>query len=246
MTGTVCALVGTVGGAGTTRLSLEFAATLARADREVAVVDAAFGTQGLATAIPGDVGTDVTDAVTDGLPLAEATTPLGLDLPGEVHVAPARAPFEQLARAKTSACARRLAERLSTAADRYDRVFVDVPPVAANPAVAAVTAADRVVLVAPDSAHGRASLPRTRDLLADVDARGDAGVAHFADPDDRDLHEADVAVPDGETTALREAPVSVAPEGFPTAVAVAVETTLGVDLELEEPKQSSLTDSLPL
>jgi len=146
----------------------------------------------------------------------------------------------------TSAAARRLAGRLSTAADRYDRVLVDVPPVAANPALAAVTAADRVVLVAPDSAHGVASLPRTRDLLADVDARADAVVANRADPDDRHLNEADAALPESETTALHEAPVSVAPEPFPTAVAAAVETTLGVDLDLDEPDPSSLTDSLPL
>ena len=93
-------------------------------------------------------------------------------------------------------------------------------------------------------------LPSSLDPDPDADAPEDPDevppAPELADPDDRDLHEADVAVPDGETTALREAPVSVAPEGFPTAVAVAVETTLGVDLELEEPKQSSLTDSLPL
>lgn len=245
MTATVHALVGTVGGAGTTRLTLEFAATLARAGREVAVVDAAFDTQGLATAVPGTVGTDVTDAVTEDLPLSEATTPLGLDLPGRVRVAPARAPFEQLARAKTSASARRLAERLSTAAERHDAVLVDVPPVAANPAVAAVTAADRVALVAPDSVRGADSLPRTRDLLSDVDARVDAVVANFADPEDRQF-EADAAVPEAETTALSAAPVSVAPEPFPTAVAAAVERVVGVDLDLAEPEPSSLTDSLPL
>jgi len=246
MTGTVYALVGTVGGAGATRLSLEFAATLARAGRNVCVVDAAFGTQGLATAVPGEVGTDVTDAVTEERPLAEATTSLGLDVPGRVAVAPARASFEQLARAKTSACARRLAERLSAAAERYDAVIADVPPVAANPSVAAVTAADRVALVAPDSARGVDSLPRTRDLLADVDARVDAVVANFADPDDRHLREADAAVPESETTALSGAPVSVAPEPFPTAVTDAVETVAGVDLDLAEPEQSSLSDSLPL
>jgi len=43
------ALVGVAGGAGTTRTAVEMAATLARADRSVAVLDAAFGTQGLAT-----------------------------------------------------------------------------------------------------------------------------------------------------------------------------------------------------
>jgi len=245
MTGEVYALVGTVGGAGTTRLALEFAATLARAGREVAVVDAAFDTQGLATAVPGEVGTDVTDAVTEDAPLAEATTPLGLDVPGRVAVAPARAPFEQLARAKTSASARRLAEQLSTAAERYDAVFVDVPPVAANPAVAAVTAADWVTLVVPDSARGADSLPRTRDLLADVDARADAVVANLADPDECHVTAADAAVPEAAVTALPAAPVSVAPEPFPTAVAGAVETVVGVDLGLPEPESSSLAEYLP-
>jgi len=245
MSGSVYALVGGVGGAGTTRLSLEFAATLARAERRVAVVDAAFATQGLATATPGPVDVDVTDVVTADRPLADATVELSLDVPGRVAVAPARAPFERLARAKTSECARRLADRLSTANDQYDAVVVDVPPVAANQSVAAVTAADHVTVVVPDTPRGEDALARTRDRLVDVDAAVDAVVANFADPDDPSLPDADAVVPESETTELGAAPVALDTDPFPTAVAAAVETVVGVDLNLPEPEPSSLAEYLP-
>lgn len=242
--GDVCALVGTVGGAGTTRLAVEFAATLARDDYSVAVVDAAYATQGLATVVPGRIGTDLTEAVTDDRPLAAATTDLALPVPGRVTVAPARAPFERFSRAKTSECARRLATRLGTAAREFDHVLVDVPPVAANQAVAAVTAADRVALVTPDSQRGADALPRTRDRLADVDAAVDAVVANRVG-ESRRVDAADAGVPTSETTALPEAPVAVEPTAFATAVGAAAETALGVDLDLAAPESSSLSDYLP-
>ena len=167
--GDIYAIVGGVGGAGATRLSVEFAATLARAGRDAAVADASFTTQGLAALVPERFEPDVTRVLTDDRALAEAEIRLSLDLPGSVTVAPARAPFERLARAKTSECARRLAERLSAAADRYDAVFVDVPPVGANQAVATVTAADTVALVVPDTERGSDAIPRMCDRLADVE-----------------------------------------------------------------------------
>ena len=245
MTADVYALVGAAGGAGTTRLSLEFAATLARAGKDVAVVDAVFDTQGLATATPGRIDPDVTRVVTDDLPLGEAATVLDLDVPGRVTAMPARASFERMSRAMTSVCAQRFAERVSTAARAYDAVLVDVPPLAANQAVAAVTAAERVAVVAPDSERGVDALARTRDRLADVDASVDAVVANVADPDDRHLPEADAAVPESETTALPAAPVATGPDEFATAVARAVEAVAGVQLDLPEPDSSALTDYLP-
>lgn len=242
--GSVCAVVGAVGGAGATRLSLEFAATLARDGRSVAVVDAAYETQGLATAVPGRIGTDVTAVVTADGPLAAATTRLDLDLPGGVSVAPALAPFERLSRAKTSECGRRLAERLSRAAGEYDHVLVDVPPVAANQAVAAVTAADRVCLVVPDDGRGADALPRLRDRVRDVDAGVDAVVANRADGTPR-IDDADAAVPASGVSALADAPVCVASGEFADAVAATVETVLGCDLDLGGSEESSsLTDGL--
>jgi septum site-determining protein MinD len=249
MTGTeVSALVGGVGGAGTTRLALEFGATLARDGRSVLVADAAYATQGLSTVVPGRIDADVTAAVTEDRPLETATDSLDVDWgesddPGTVAVAPVRAPFERVSRAKTSDRARRLASRLAAATEAYDHVLVDVPPVAANQAVAVVAAADRVVLVVPDSQRGVDALPRMRDRLRDVDAAVDAVVTNRAGEPPR-VDGADAAVPDSETTALPEAPVAVEPSEFATAVGAAAETALGVELDLAEPESSSLADYL--
>lgn len=243
-TGGSYAIVGGVGGAGATRLSVEFAATLARAGRETAVVDASFTTQGLAALVPERFEPDVTRVLTDDRPLAEAERRLSLDLPGSVTVAPARAPFERLARAKTSECARRLAERLSAATERYDAVFVDVPPVGANQAVAAVTAADTVALVVPDTERGSDAIPRTCDRLADVDAAVDAVVANRAS-DGRTVEAADAVVPAGEATALSAAPAAVGPTEFAASVAAAAETLTGATFDLPEPESASMTDYLP-
>lgn len=239
----VCALVGATGGAGTTRLALEFGATLGRDDRSVAVVDAAYATQGLAMAVPADVETDVTRVVTEDRPLAAATYDLDLTVPGQVAVAPARAPFERLSRAKTSECARRLATRIDAAAAEYDRVLVDVPPVAANQSLAAVTAADRVILVTPDSRRGADAHLRSLDRLADVDAGVDAVVANRVDGTPR-VEAADAGVPASPTERLADAPVCVGADEFPTAVAAAAETALAVDLDVPTEASSSLTDGL--
>jgi len=244
MSGEVCAFVGTVGGAGTTRTALEFGATLARDGQSVAVVDAAYATQGLSTALPGRIDADITRVVTEDRPLRAATHDLELDVPGRVAVAPARAPFERLSRAKTSACGRRLAKRLATASGRFDRVLVDVPPVAANQAVAAVTAADRVVVVTPDTDRGLDALSRTRDRLADIDAGVHAVLANRAGDPPR-VGDADAAVPTAETTALPDAPVCVESTEFASAVGVAVETVLETDLSLPDPDSSSLADYFP-
>jgi septum site-determining protein MinD len=242
MSDDVCALVGAVGGAGTTRLALEFGATLAADDRSVVVVDASYATQGLVTTFADPVDPDVTRAVTDDRPLAAATH--DLDVPtGRLALAPARAPFERLSRAKTSECARRLAGRIGDATHEFDHVLVDVPPVAANQAVAAVTAADRVGLVVPDTQRGVDTLPRTLDRLADVDARVDAVVANHAGGA-RQVEDADAAVPESETTALASAPVCPGDGEFETAVAAAVDAVVGTDVDPAEPN-SSLTDYLP-
>ncbi len=237
----VCALAGVTGGGGTTRLALEFGATLAGDDRSVLVVDAAYATQGLVTAVSGRVGTDVTRTVTDDRPLSAATT--DLDTPaGRLAVAPARAPFERLSRAKTSECARRLAGRIGDATREFDRVLVDVPPVAANQAVAAVTAADCVALVVPGAQRGVDALPRMLDRLADVDAGVDAVVANRADETAR-VEDADARIPESETTSLSSAPVCPGDGPFERAVAAAVETTLGVDID-GHTEGSSLSDYL--
>ncbi|MDR5672742.1 ParA family protein [Halalkaliarchaeum sp. AArc-GB] len=184
--GSLVALVGATGGAGTTRTSVELATTLARGGRSAVVVDAAFATQGLSEYVAGRIAPDVTALVTDetNVPVRSATVELA-DAPlddeaqhsfGSVELLPAYAPFERLARAKTPAAAERFEELLAGAADAFDHAIVDVPPVASNQAIAAVSAADTVVAVTPADDHGTDSLVRLRDRLADLDVPVDAAV----------------------------------------------------------------------
>jgi len=235
------ALAGVTGGAGTTRLTVEFGATLARAGRDVALVDAAFATQGLAAHVPGRIDPDVTALLTD----ATGTDPLDgfvshpADLPGRLWVCPARAPFERLARAKDPATARRFEEILAAATAEFDHVVVDTPPVAANQALAAVTAADRVAPVVPATERGFDALPAMRDRLHDVGAPADAVVANRTTGDPP--RGVDAAVPESEATAVADLPVCADPDAsFAPAVASAVETVLDTTLDLSFPDEGFL------
>jgi cellulose biosynthesis protein BcsQ len=232
---TSCALVGAAGGAGTTRLTLEFAASLARAGRDVAVLDAAYATQGLADVVPGRIDPDVTHLVLGDDPLEAGLYDLDAGA-GRLAVCPARAPFARLARAKSVDAARAFERRVEEATARFDVVLVDTPPVASNQAVAAVTATDRVAIVAPDDR--RDAVPRQRDRLADLDVLDPAVVANrTTDPPD----DATATVPRSDVVDLVAAPVSARGTGpFRTAVALAAETVLGVDLDLDHEPESFL------
>jgi cellulose biosynthesis protein BcsQ len=191
MAATTAALVGATGGAGTTRTCLELATALAAAGDDVAVLDAAYDTQGLARHLPGRLDPDATTLVTDGVdrPLAEGLVEYEPELdraaldtdelpePGRIACLPARAPFERLARAKTPEAARALERRIDGATTEFDRVLIDTPPVGANPAVAAVTAAERVALVAPATERGVDATQMIRGRLQDVGTGADAVVA---------------------------------------------------------------------
>jgi len=222
------AFVGVVGGAGTTTLATETAATLARAGRSAAVLDAAYATQGLATYIEGRIDGDVTGVTTDDRPLEDALYEWGLDAPGEVLLCPAHAPFERLARAKAPTAAQRFEDAVAAAAERVDHVLLDTPPVAANQAVAAATTAQRRALVAPDSRRGADLLARQRGRLRDIDAPADAVVATRAG--DELAPDADFAVPPIESTTR---PASLDPAS-PVAPAVAdvAEGLLETELDL--------------
>lgn len=222
------AFVGAVGGAGTTTLATETAATLARAGRSVAVVDAAYATQGLATYVEGRIDGDVTGVTTDDRPLEDALYEWDLDVSGEVLLCPAHAPFERLARAKAPTAAKRFEEAVAGAAERVDHVLVDVPPVAANQAVAAATTVQRRALVVPDSRRGADLLARQRGRLRDIDAPPDAVVATRAGDDP--APDADFTVPPVEPS-LRPASLDPASPAAP-AVADATEGLLETDLDL--------------
>lgn len=233
------AFVGATGGAGTTRVAVETAATLARAGRSVAVLDAALDTQGLARFAEGRIDPDLTSVLTDEAPLADALVPAWSDLPGRAALAPVHAPFERLARAKSEAAARRLSEAIRQAATEFEYVVVDVPPVADNPAVAAVTTVQRRALVAPAGQRGRDSLSRMRGRLADVGADADAVVATDLAGDGSTVPDADHRLPNGDRAAVP--PTSVSPDAeFAPAVAEATSALLDADLDLEFPSEGLL------
>lgn len=227
--GDITTFVGAVGGAGTTRLTVETAATLARDGRSVAVLDAAYATQGLADHVQGRIDPDVTALVTEDRPVEEGLVELPVDAPGRVACCPAYAPFERLARAKTPDAAQRLERLAESAAREYDHVLLDTPPVAANQSVAAVTVADRVAVVTPGTTRGVDALARTRDRVADLGAAVDASVATRVET----TSAADVTVPESEVTEPAAVPVCDTADGaFAAGVAAAAETTLGVSLDV--------------
>lgn len=233
---TTLSLVGAVGGAGTTRTTLECAAFLARTGRDVAVLDAAYATQGLADHCSGRLDTDVTGLCTDDAgtrPLAAGLVDVETDDDtGRLAVCPARAPFERLARAKSPEAAQRFASLVETAAESFDHVLVDVPPVAANQAVAAVTTTDRVALVAPDTPRGHDGLARQRDRLADVGAPDPETVLTFADGDENETVAG--TIPEHATTDPREVPVSLTEDGpFVVGVAETCETLFDESFDLD-------------
>jgi len=230
MSATTLALVGATGGAGTTRTAVELAAMGARDGRSVAVVDAAYATQGLSEYVSDRITTDVTGLVADepDEPLASATHEVGDALPGIVALVPARAPFERLARAKTAEAARALGDRIEAAATAYDHVVVDTPPVASNQAVAAVMETDRVAGVLPANRHGRDALQRVRGRIEDID-----GNLHLSLATGGDVPPADVALPEpaGDVASAPEAGSGDGP--YAESVAEAFEVAFSTDLDVE-------------
>jgi MinD-like ATPase involved in chromosome partitioning or flagellar assembly len=235
------AVVGATGGAGTTRLVVETAAVLARDGRDVAVFDAAFATQGLAQYVPGRIDVDATRLLTDdAVAPSEALVDLDANAPGRVAACPVRASFTELADAKTAAAAERFDAVLRETADAFDHVLVDVPPVAANPHVAAVTAVDRVAVVAPDGDRGADALPRLRDRLRDLDAAapGDLVVANRV-ADSPVVADPAVAVPESDVVDPTSAPVCDAATGaFPRAVRDLAERAFDADLDVDVDPQT--------
>jgi len=239
MTATV-ALVGAAGGVGTTRLTVECAATLARAGYDVAVLDAAYATQGLTAYVDDRLGTDITEVVADDRELEAALTEVPVDTAGRLALAPARAPFERFARAKTAGAAERFEDRMAAAALSHDLVLVDVPPVAANQAVAAAAAADRVAVVTADTERGADALARTRGRLQDVGTAADAVLVNRSD-ESAVVAGADAAVPETDRRRAADAPACLTPdESFAPAVAAAAERAVGISLDLEFPSGGRL------
>jgi septum site-determining protein MinD len=232
------ALVGATGGAGTTRLTVELGMLLANDGRDVAVFDAAFATQGLSDYLPGRIDPDLTALLTDDrdAPLSDGLVELPLDdVPGRLACCPAVAPFERLARAKSPDAAQAFEARIAAAAETFDHVLVDTPPVAANQSVAAVTATARTVVVAPASTRGRDAVQRTTDRLDDLAVGVDAVVTTRGE-----LSVADVAIP--EIDADVTAPTCLSDR--PTATAVAAVADAAFDADPSTGDDAGLLDSV--
>jgi len=230
----VAAFVGATGGTGTTRLVVETGALLARTGERVAVFDAAFGTQGLADHVEGRLDADVVALVTDdGVAPADVLVEQSVTGEGALHVAPSRASFGGIARGKTEAAARNLEETLRAAADRFDRVLVDTPPLAANQAVASVTAADRVGLVAPATERGVDAVQRVRGRVEDVGESVTATVGNRVAPGEPVTEPFDAVVPEHGVTAPGATPVADEGSGeFTAGVARVAQAVVGVDPDL--------------
>jgi len=220
------ALVGATGGAGTTRLTVELGVLLASDGRDVLVLDAAFATQGLADYLSGRLAPDMTALLTDerDTPLSAALVDFPLDADaGRLACCPAAAPFERLARAKSPTAAQAFETRVATAAETFDHVLVDTPPVATNQSVAAVNATDRTVVVAPATTRGRDAVQRTTDRLVDLSIDVDGVVATRGD-----LSVADAAIPETETT-VSAAPTCLSDRSMATAVADAARVAVSAE-----------------
>jgi cellulose biosynthesis protein BcsQ len=240
---TTAAFVGAAGGAGTTRSALELATALAAAGDDVAVLDAAYDTQGLARHLSGRIDPDVIAVVTDasdqslsgGLvdfepdPSASALDTEQLPERGRIACLPARAPFERLARAKTPEAAQELERRIDEAAAAFDRVLIDTPPLGSNPAVAAVTATERVAVVAPATERGVDAVQMTRGRLQDVGTNADAVVAvDRAGENDFPETDADAVIPQFDA----DGPAGLETEAGVEALAESAEAVFDRSLDL--------------
>jgi septum site-determining protein MinD len=228
------AFVGAVGGVGTTRITLACAELLARDGRDTVVLDAAYGTQGLADRTEGEIDPDMTRLCLEQVPLENGLVDPSIDGGGRLSVCPARAPFSRLAKAKAPAAAERFEVRIDEAARQFDYVLIDTPPIAANQAVAAATGA-RTVAVVCDESRAESAIPRTDDRLTDIGVDEFTTILTHASG----RSDADACVP----SLGAEPPVIGETETAHDAFADVIEATTGASIEREG--TSGLLSDLP-
>ncbi|MCQ4334294.1 ParA family protein [Natronomonas sp. F2-12] len=228
------ALVGAAGGVGTTRTTLACAERLAHGGHDTAVLDAAYGTQGLADRIDGEIAPDMTELCIEDEPLESGLLDPAIEGGGRLAVCPARAPFSRLSRAKSPDAAENFEARIAEAERRFEYVLIDTPPIAANQAVAAATGAGRVAVVC-DASRVESALPRTADRLEDV------GVGTFTAVVTRQAEhpDADVCIP------ALDAEPPILDDGAHGAFTEVIEATTGTTLEEEERDGKGFLEALP-
>ncbi len=200
----VTALVGATGGAGTTVASLALAQTLAADGARTVIIDTAVETQGLAAYVPERIDPDLTTALIEGASLETAIYNRSVDGHGRVAIAPTRAPFSRLARAKAPETAQRLEAVIGQAADTYAHVVVDTPPIGSNLAVAVVNSADTVGVVAPASDRGVEALYRMEGRIQDINSHCDLAVGTPTTDESLTQQEVfDIRLPEFNTKRLR-------------------------------------------
>jgi cellulose biosynthesis protein BcsQ len=233
----IVAMVGAAGGVGTTRLTVECGATLARTGRDVAIFDAALSTQGLRSYVAGDISPDVTALMTENATVGDVLSNMAVDLPGTLAVAPAYAPFKRLARAQTAGAAQHFERQLAAASLSHDVVLVDTPPIDGNQSVATVNAAEHIALVTADSSRGRDALSLARARLDDIGETADTVLRNRATGT---LSEG-VPIPESDVTDESDAPVCATPDdAFAPAVGEAIEELLDSSLDIEYPSGGRL------
>lgn len=228
------ALVGAAGGVGTTGLTLACGRLLAAEGYDTAILDAAYGTQGLSDRVSGRIDPDVTALCLNDGPIQEGLIELPIQGAGRLAACPAHAPFERIARAKTPDAAERFGDRIEEAARHFEYVLVDTPPIATNPAIASAVTADTVAIVCDDE-RAAAAVPRTVDRLTDIGTAPQTTIVTGAN----EHPDADVAIP-----AFDEA--KSAADGDPAiqdALGAALETM--TDVRIERNESAGILDSLP-
>lgn len=235
MSGTSTAILGAAGGVGTTRITVELGATLSRAGHDVAILDTALATQGLSRHVRGSLDPDLTRVLVDEASIDAALVdhPYTQEVPGQLQVAPAYAPFERIARAKTAESAQELHTTLESLAERFEFIFVDTPPLATNPAVAAVTATDHTAVVTDHTPRGIDALQQTRGRLADVGGSADCVIGNRV-PTETGMPDADALIPPGSVPPAGDAPAAYDPgNALAPAYAATLEALLNVRLDLD-------------
>ncbi len=223
------ALVGAAGGVGTTRLTVECGATLARTGRDVAIFDSAFHTQGLRD-YPHRTGTrDATALATGEATLEETLVICEPGLSGRLTLCPATTTMGQFQQTTSPEAADRFATTVAGAALSRDAVLIDVPPTVTPLSRAVLGIADLIVLVTTETPRGTRALSRHQQRLHELGHPPDCVLFNHADTTLQDA----IAVPTSNQSDPYDCPTCAEPgrdESFARAVTDAVESVFTLSI----------------